>query len=70
MEWTVTKRMPSGAPKAFEWNGVKVAHKALQGRGFIWRVTFPNGRTYHHDDHVKAMQYAEEHFERVMQHST
>lgn len=69
MQWEITKRNPSGSPKQLEWRGVKVTQRLGQ-TGTVWRVTFPNGRTYHHNDQSEAMKYAEDHFDRVMAYST
>lgn len=58
-KWTVAARMPSGAPKAWQSNGVKI-NQARTPSGFLcFKVKFPNGKHFNAHTFAEAQEYAE-----------
>ncbi len=60
-KWDITARMPSGSPKAWSANGVKIAQARTPSGFLCFKVRFPNGKHFNADTFAHAQEYAERH---------
>lgn len=60
-QWIATAHWPSGAPKAWACDGVKIAQAKTPSGFLCFKVKFANGKHFNAHTFAEAQEYAERH---------